>query len=104
MIERLKKFEHESDANAKEKKKMHQSLEEYDLLKNRIQELQGQLDKKKKEVNDLEARNKTILGQVDKFKALVMGHEDEKQKFSLQLRDARNELLISQVITSPCLV
>lgn len=97
MIERLNKMEHDIDNNAKEKKRMHQSLEEYDLLKNRIQELQHQLDKKKKEASDMESRNKTLLSQVDKFKNLVLSHEDDKNKFSLQLKDARNELLINQV-------
>jgi len=97
MIERLNKYEQQIDMNAKEKKKISQSLEEYDTLKNKLQELQLQFERKKKENADLEIRNKALLNQIDKLKGSAGSIEEERQKYFIQLKDLRNDYIITQV-------
>ena len=97
MIERLNKYEQQIDMNAKEKKRIAQSLDEYDTLKSKLQELQLQFDRKRKENVDLETRNKALMTQIDKLKSSSGSIDEERQRYMLQLKDMRNDYIISQV-------
>jgi len=97
MIERLKKYEHEAEVGKNERNRASQSIEEINLLRGKLQELQFQFEKKKKEAAELENRNKSLLSQIDKYKSTASSSEEDKQKGLLQLKELRNDLLITQV-------
>jgi len=72
-------------------------LEENEALKSKIHELQQQLERKKKEVAELEARNKGLGNQIDKLKNGSSAFEEEKQKLLAELKKLKDELSNSQV-------
>lgn len=98
MIERLKKYEHELEGNAKDKRKANQSIEEQEALKSKIQELQNILERKKKEISDLEAKNKSLSAQIEKLKSTINSMEGENKQNALKLKEAKTELEVSNVI------